>query len=174
MKLLRMLSLSVVIVLGLFAAQCSKKVTKVTAEPPVKETPPVAEQPAPAARDSFAVVDAGDLLRAAFKTIYFDFDKADLSSEAISVLENIGGVLMAHRESRVLIEGNCDERGSAEYNIGLGQRRAQVVKNWLVTYGIADNSLEITSYGKERPAFPNCQDESCHAKNRRVEFKFLS
>ncbi|MDD5674372.1 MAG: OmpA family protein, partial [Chitinivibrionales bacterium] len=72
------------------------------------------------------------------------------------------------------VEGNCDERGSAGYNMGLGENRARVVKEYLVSYGIPASRIEITSYGKERPAVPNCTDDPCHAKNRRDEFKVLS
>jgi peptidoglycan-associated lipoprotein len=107
--------------------------------------------------------------------VYFAYDKYDLLPESVSKLEKIAPFLQSNTAIRVLIEGNADERGSAEYNMGLGESRARTVKNYLTTYGIPDTRMEITSYGKERPAVPNCgEDESCHAKNRRVEWKILA
>lgn len=175
MSLIKILSLIGVIGLMLFTGSCSKKITKVSATPQAREAmaPPMS-QPAPTPSDSFVTVEADSILKVTLKTVYFDFDKANIRSDATSALENIGRILMTRKEVKVLMEGNCDERGSEEYNMGLGQHRAQSVKDWLVTYGVGDNRLEATSYGKERPAFPNCQDEACHAKNRRVEFKVLS
>lgn len=175
MRLTSVIGLAAVIGMGFFAGGCAKKITKVSVMPQTKvEMPPPVKPPATAERDSFATMEADSILKATLKTIYFDFDKANLTSDAISDLENIGPFLRSCTQVSILIEGNCDERGSAEYNVGLGQRRAQAVKDWLVTYGIPDNRIEVTSYGKERPAFPNCQEELCHAKNRRDEFKVLS
>jgi peptidoglycan-associated lipoprotein len=180
MKFIQILGLTSMIGVAAFFASCSKKVTNVSAMPQPTEAPAVAvqpatPQPAPAApRDSFVIVNADSILRATLRTVYFDFDKSDIRTDAIPDLEKIGRLLMERKEVSLLLEGNCDERGSAEYNMGLGQHRAQAIKDWLVTYGIGDNRLETTSYGKERPAFQNCQDETCHAQNRRVEFKVLS
>lgn len=163
----------------LLAAGCQKKVTKV--EEPVK---PKVEQPAPKAveapapvqlPDSFKVVDLDSKMKEILVPVYFNYDKYDLLPESVTKLEKIAPFLQSNTAIRVLIEGNADERGSAEYNVGLGESRARTVKNYLTTYGIPDTRMEITSYGKERPAFPNCgADESCHAKNRRVEWKILA
>ncbi len=163
----------------LLIAGCSKKVTKVGA--PIQK--PKAEQSAPQAAepqtvqlpDSFKVEDLDSKMKEILVPVYFSYDKYDLLPESVSKLEKIAPFLQSNTAIRVLIEGNADERGSAEYNMGLGESRARTVKNYLTTYGIPDTRMEITSYGKERPAVPNCgEDESCHAKNRRVEWKILA
>jgi peptidoglycan-associated lipoprotein len=163
----------------LVAAGCSKKVTKV--EEPLQK--PKTEQPAPKSAepqavqlpDSFKVEDLDSKMKEILVPVYFNYDKYDLMPESVSKLEKIAPFLQSNTAIRVLIEGNADERGSAEYNVGLGESRARSIKNYLTTFGIPDNRMEITSYGKERPAFPNCgADESCHAKNRRVEWKILA
>jgi peptidoglycan-associated lipoprotein len=159
-------------------AGCSKKVTKV--QEPIQKPAPApkveAPAPAPAPSDSFNVEDLDSKTREILVPIYFSYDKYDLNSESVGKLEKIAPFLQGKTSLRVLIEGNADERGSSEYNMGLGESRARTVKNYLTTYGIAESRLEITSYGKERPAFPNCggDDDPCHAKNRRVEWKILA
>ncbi|HUI92818.1 MAG TPA: OmpA family protein [Chitinivibrionales bacterium] len=167
---------SVTAAIFLSAVSCSKKVTKLTVEKPV-----VAEKPAPAPPpfDSTSFKEArlqGELeqqAREALQNIYFDFDKSTIKPEGETRLTIIGKFMADHPAMRILIAGNCDERGSAEYNIGLGQKRAQNAKNFLVTYGVASDRIELTSYGKERPAVAGCTDEECHAKNRRDEFSVL-
>jgi peptidoglycan-associated lipoprotein len=156
---------------------CAKKVTKV--EPQAKPAPhapaPKVEEAPPAVQsDSFKVEDLDAKMKEIFVPIYFSYDKYDLSSEAIGTLEKIAAFMKEKTSVRILIEGNADERGSAEYNMGLGDNRARAVKNYLTGYGIGGTRFETTSYGKERPAFPNCgEDESCHSKNRRDEWKVL-
>lgn len=106
--------------------------------------------------------------------VYFEYNSFRLSSDAINQLAIAGQFLKERETMRVLVEGNCDERGSAEYNMGLGENRARVIKEYLVNYGVAAGKIEITSYGKERPVVSGCTDDGCHAKNRRDEFKVLS
>jgi peptidoglycan-associated lipoprotein len=158
---------------------CGKKTTKI--EPQAKPAPQVAPAPkvepppvVAAPSDSFKVEDLDAKMKEIFVPVYFNYDKYDLSAEAIRSLEKIASFLKEKSTLRFLVEGNADERGSAEYNMGLGDNRARAVKNYLTSYGIDANRLETTSYGKERPAFPNCgDDESCHSKNRRDEWKML-
>lgn len=157
---------------------CGKKVTKVEPQPqpaPKEEPAPRVEEPAPVVQsDSFKVEDIDAKMKELFLPIYFAYDKYDLSAEAIGTLERVASFMKEKANIRILIEGNADERGSAEYNMGLGDNRARAVKNYLTGYGIGGDRLETTSYGKERPAFPNCgNDEPCHAKNRRDEWKLL-
>jgi peptidoglycan-associated lipoprotein len=162
----------------MLSADCSKKVTKIQEPIQKPAAQPRAEVAAPAPvapSDSFNVEDLDSKTREILVPIYFNYDKYDLSSESVGKLEKIAPFLQGKTSLRILIEGNADERGSSEYNMGLGESRARTVKNYLTTYGIADSRLEITSYGKERPAFPNCgADDACHAKNRRVEWKILA
>ncbi len=108
------------------------------------------------------------------KTIYFDYDSYTLSQEEIEKLGIAGNFLREYSNMRVLIEGHCDERGSSEYNMGLGENRSRVIKNYLTNYGIPTIQLEITSWGKERSLATGCADDMCHSKNRRAEFKVLS
>jgi peptidoglycan-associated lipoprotein len=162
----------------MLSSGCGKKATKIEPQAkPAPQAPAPKVEPPPAAAaptDSFKVEDLDAKMKEIFVPIYFKYDKYDLSAEAIQSLEKIASFLKEKSTVRFLIEGNADERGSAEYNMGLGDNRARAVKNYLTSYGIDANRLETTSYGKERPAFPNCgDDESCHAKNRRDEWKVL-
>jgi peptidoglycan-associated lipoprotein len=104
------------------------------------------------------------------KTIYFDYDKAEIKPEEMSKLQANAGWLKANPGSRFTIEGHCDDRGSEEYNLALGDRRANAVKEYLVGQGIAANRIMTVSYGEERPV---CRDETeeCFGRNRRAEFK---
>lgn len=108
-----------------------------------------------------------------FETIYFDYDKTDLNDASIISLGKAADAMREHPNIRVMAEGHADERGTSSYNVGLGEARAQVVRDYLISYGIASGRIEITSFGKERPANPNCGDnyvnEECHSKNRRVD-----
>jgi peptidoglycan-associated lipoprotein len=161
---------------------CSPKVAKTeepATRPPQAEPAPAAEEPAmePMPLSDEAVFESLEMdaeMRQVFQTVYFDFDKYDLRPDAIERLQVIGAYLSEHPSMRILAEGHFDEPGSSEYNIGLGERRANAVKQYLVAYGISGNRIEITSYGKERPAFPDCATPECHAKNRRVEWKLLA
>lgn len=110
----------------------------------------------------------------ALQPIYFDYNSYELNAIAIERLAIVGAFLKENAGLRVLIQGNCDERGSSEYNMGLGDSRAKAVKNYLMKYGIQSVRLESTSLGKEQPAVPNCKDDACHAKNRRSEFVVLA
>lgn len=105
-----------------------------------------------------------------FETIYFDFDKSDLRKDARDVLyKNAEIMLKSKADAKIQIEGHCDERGSAEYNIALGERRAKSALQYLITLGIKPERLSVISYGKEKPAVQG-SDEAAWAKNRRAEF----
>lgn len=105
-----------------------------------------------------------------FETVYFDFDKSDLRQDARDVLsKNAETILKSLAGAKIKIEGHCDERGSAEYNLALGERRATSVQKYLTTLGVKGDSLSIISYGKEKPAVVG-SDEAAWAKNRRAEF----
>ena len=154
---------------------CKKQVTTVapTPEPPppvVEEPPPPPPPPPPE-----PVEDISGLLNELLQPVYFDFDKFDLKPETINRLERIAGFLREHSSVRLRAEGHADERGSSEYNMGLGENRSRAVKNYLTSYGISSDRIDLTSYGEERPAQFNCgNDENCHQSNRRVEWQVIS
>jgi peptidoglycan-associated lipoprotein len=102
------------------------------------------------------------------RTIYFEFDSAALTDESISILETHGGFIAGNGEVSVRLEGHADERGSREYNIGLGDRRAQSVRRVLLFQGAATGQIDTVSYGEEQPVDPG-HNEAAWARNRRVE-----
>jgi peptidoglycan-associated lipoprotein len=110
-----------------------------------------------------------DLFAQNVKDAYFDLDKSDLRDDARSALTKDAEFLRSYPQVHVSIEGHCDERGSTEYNLGLGQRRAEAAKNYLISLGITADRMETTSWGKERPAC-NEHTEECWQQNRRAHF----
>ena len=128
-------------------------------------TPPAARTAPPADTR----VSSDDLFRQNVQTIYFDFDKSDIRPDQVSRLETNASWLKEHRGLRFRIEGDCDERGSEEYNLALGDRRANRVKEFLVKQGIDGASINTISYGEEHPV---CREstEDCYQKNRRAAF----
>ena len=134
----------------------------VTAPPP--PPPPPVERP----KVSFEQRITTDV-----QDVYFDYDKSDVAATRRDVLNrNVSALKASWRTSRaaaIVLEGHCDERGSAEYNLGLGDRRSSSAKEFLVQLGIPDDRLKTISYGKERPEC-NESDESCWQKNRRAHF----
>jgi len=102
------------------------------------------------------------------RTIYFEFDSAKLTSESIEILESHGDFIAGNGEVSVRLEGHADERGSREYNIALGDRRAQSVRRVLLFQGASSDQVETVSYGEEQPAVSG-HDEESWSKNRRVE-----
>jgi peptidoglycan-associated lipoprotein len=120
---------------------------------------PTAERPAP--RD-FAPV-------AALRTIHFDFDRSDIRPADAKILDGNAEWLRANPKHLVLIEGHCDERGTNEYNVALGERRAKATMNYLMSRGVAASRMSTISYGEERPACSG-QNEKCWSQNRRAAF----
>jgi peptidoglycan-associated lipoprotein len=100
---------------------------------------------------------------------YYDLDKSDLRDDARAALTKDAEFMRSYPQVHVSIEGHCDERGSTEYNLGLGQRRAEAAKNYLISLGITADRMETTSWGKERP-FCTEHDETCWQQNRRAHF----
>lgn len=113
-------------------------------------------------------LDASDAAMMA-ERVHFDFNKAELSDADVTTLQQKLGILQAHPQLMVQIAGNCDERGSEEYNLALGERRAASAKRWLTAHGIATDRITIVSYGKERP-LDSGHDETAWAHNRRDDF----
>jgi len=115
-------------------------------------------------------MDAGG---GAIRTVYFDFDRYNLTSEARRTLEANADWLKANPTATVQIEGHCDERGTTEYNLALGERRANSALNFLTQLGVDGSRLSTISYGEERSANPG-HDEVAWSENRRSEFVILS
>jgi peptidoglycan-associated lipoprotein len=101
--------------------------------------------------------------------VYFDYDQARLGDEARAVLEKHALWLQNHRSARVAVEGHCDERGTVDYNLALGEQRARAARDYLVSLGVAGDRLTTVTYGKERPLDP-ASNEAAWAKNRRAHF----
>jgi len=105
----------------------------------------------------------------ALKPIYFDFDKSFIRDDAKDMMKTNAAWLKAHPNVKIRIEGNCDEKGTKEYNQALGQRRATSAEKYLVDLGISSKRISLISYGKEKPVCTE-SDESCWQKNRRDDF----
>jgi len=135
-----------------------------TAEASVRIT--VTAPPPPAPKPT---VTLEELFRANVRDAFFDFDKSDIRPDAREALTKTGEFLRAHPEIRVTVEGHCDERGSTEYNLGLGDRRATSAKQFLTSLGVSADRMNTVSYGKERP-FCTEHGEPCWQENRRAHF----
>lgn len=137
------------------------------ATPVVKPTPPPKEpEPEPPFNERGEVVHPVD--RTPLSTIfYFEYDQARLAQDDIRVLAVHAQILRDFRDYSVNIEGHCDERGTREYNLALGERRWQAVRRYLISAGVRSTQIEGTSFGEERPVDPG-HDESAWAKNRRA------
>lgn len=122
-----------------------------------------------AAREAFARKNAAALTALNIQNIYFDYDRSNIRPDAREILKADAEIFAQNSASAIVVEGHCDERGTAEYNMALGERRAQEVKNYLVNLGIAASRIETISYGEERPADPGT-GEASWAQNRRAEF----
>jgi peptidoglycan-associated lipoprotein len=133
--------------------------TIAVALPPPPPTPAPAPPPAPTDDELFSVI----------RDIYFDYDKADLRPESQAALSQAAQLISQHPNWKVKIEGNCDERGSAMYNLALGERRANVAQQALTQGGVGPGQLQTVSYGKEKPVCNNA-NEDCWQKNRHDHF----
>ena len=105
------------------------------------------------------------------RVVYFDFDKSEIKSEAREIIEAHARYLSANPTVRIVVEGHCDERGTREYNLSLGERRAKAVQQVVSLLGVSSSQVEVVSYGEERPAVMG-HDEDAWAMNRRVEFLY--
>ena len=188
---MRIRSASIVVLTGLVVASlalgaCAPKkppVARPLPPPPptTPETPPPPPPPAPVAEapvvtpprvaeDPMASRSIDDLNRdSPMRIVYFDYDSAELSVEARAALDANAAILKKYTTWAVTIEGHCDERGTAEYNLALGERRAAAAQAYLVSLGIPASRVKSVSYGKEFPFDPG-HDEAAWAKNRRAHF----
>ena len=175
-----------VLVLSLFLAGCQKRpaTTAASAPPPTGAPAPSSAAPstsapstamapstvAPATAAPRTTPPAPSEFRETpnLKDVFFDFDKYDIRASDAKLLDTNAAWLKTN-DNLVLIEGHCDERGTNEYNLALGERRAKATMNYLVGQGVQANRITIISYGKERPTCTE-HSEACWAKNRRAHF----
>jgi len=180
------------ILIGLVAASCSRRQPPVVAPPP----PPVATPPAvttvppppppqrveealpvppqPLGEDSIANRSLDDLNRdSPFRPVFFALDAAELDDAGRGTAQSNAELLKKYSTWVVTLEGHCDERGTAEYNLALGERRAVAVKTYLVSLGVPPDRIRTVSYGKEFPFDPG-HNEDAWAKNRRAHFVITS
>ena len=165
---------------GGLAACSSTEPPKSAAEPSAqaktaaKAAPETRKAPSQSSLDALRRGDAAKTSAdSALKEIFFDFDRYDLSSDARATLTADADWLKKNPAAKVEVEGHCDDRGTNEYNLALGAKRAQTAKDYLVTLGVAAARLSTTSYGEEIPV---CREhnEECWQKNRRDRFVALS
>jgi peptidoglycan-associated lipoprotein len=150
--------------LGLvFSGCCCPK--KKAVEPPaetVAAPPEVNEEVPPPAPEPAVSLDP----------IYFDFDKSAITSDAKAILDKNAEWISKNPTAKIRVEGNCDERGTNEYNMALGERRANTAKQYLLNLGVSADRLTMVSYGEEKPMDPG-HDEAAWTKNRRDDFKVV-
>ncbi|HSH97259.1 MAG: peptidoglycan-associated lipoprotein Pal [Methylophilaceae bacterium] len=169
-------SVLVSILLALSLVACSSK--------PVKETTaPVVDKSVSAPVDNSATTSGAGTSDGAYnilkdpnnilsqRSVYFDFDKDEVKSEFRPLVEAHAKYLLAHADAKVILQGNTDDRGSSEYNLSLGQRRAVAVKKVLNLLGVQDKQIETVSYGKEKPVATG-DDEASRGKNRRADIVY--
>jgi len=160
----------VVASLGLLMG-CPSKPVEQPPPPPAQTTDTSAADSANASNDETATAGpSGELLSK--RIVYFDFDSAEIRADSQTVVAGHARYLAGAPAQKVRLEGHADERGSREYNIGLGERRAQAVRRALMLQGVAEVQLSTVSYGEERPAVAG-SDEQAYAANRRVEIVYL-
>jgi len=102
------------------------------------------------------------------RSVYYDFDKSDVKAEYKPMVEAHSRYLTSNKGAKVAVQGNCDERGSREYNVALGNRRADSVRKMMNVFGASDSQIEVVSFGEEKPR-ATCHDESCWKENRRSD-----
>ncbi|WP_087026131.1 peptidoglycan-associated lipoprotein Pal [Thaumasiovibrio subtropicus] len=132
-----------------------------------QSTSPVVSQPIENVKDGMSEEQLAQQALLKLQTVHFGFDQYDIQSDYALMLEAHAAYLRTNRSVKVLIEGHADERGTPEYNIALGERRANAVANYLQALGVSSSQLSIVSYGEEKPVAYG-QSEASYAKNRRA------
>jgi peptidoglycan-associated lipoprotein len=178
MKKVLIYALAVVLIFS-FAVSCKKKPKEVPPPPPPQqqEQPvvekveaPVVQEPQLTEEEMFLQKSLDQINREKpLGTIYFDYDRALIRDDARAVLDGNAAWLKKFRTAKILVEGHCDERGTEEYNLALGEKRAKSAQDYLLSMGIASDRIKIISYGKSQPINPG-HDESAWQMNRRAQF----
>jgi len=153
--------LGLLFVAGIATSGCAKKSSKAGSSSLSSEDIPLDESNINFTEASHIPALADD--------IHYDYNKSSIRADAKPILEGVAGYLQAHPYKHVMVEGHCDERGSKEYNLALGEQRALSARRYLVNLGIASNRIHTISYGEESPADPR-HNEAAYAKNRRGHF----
>jgi peptidoglycan-associated lipoprotein len=175
---MRQSTLAVLLVLGMALPACKHRQTgpppslppPVAPATPPPAPPPITQEIAPQVEDPLAGLSSAELeSRGLLADIHFEYDSADLRDSDRQALTQNADFLKSHDYIKVTVEGHCDERGTVEYNLALGERRAKNAYDYLVSLGVAADRLKTVSYGKE---IPLCQEsgEACWARNRRAHF----
>lgn len=179
------LTLALLFAFGLAACQKKAAVQPETTQPTQPQTmekkdkdmEKVTEKKIDSKIESVDVKDKGaqyvESKESMFADILFDYDKYAVADSYKSVLQSVSAWMAKNLSARLSIEGHCDERGTNEYNLALGDRRAKSVKDYLVSLGVSSERIDIISYGEERPVCTE-QTEECWAKNRRAHFVILT
>ena len=171
-KYLGKFALPLVLIASL-AACASQQTQKSAAPAPVSAPKPVASpQVRPAPASAVAMNPLNDPHNILYqRSVYFDFDKSDIKAEFKPLIEAHAKYLRAHAGAKITVQGNTDERGSTEYNIALGQRRADAVVNMMKLLGVPAKQMEAVSFGKEKPKALG-HDEAAWAQNRRSDIVY--
>jgi peptidoglycan-associated lipoprotein len=167
--------------LVMFTTNCKPKAKTVAPPPPAKEQPkvekvdeaPAVKKPEMTEEEIFMSKSLEEInLAAPLKMIYFDYDRYQIRDDAKPVLEGNAAWMNKFRSAKVLIEGHCDERGTEEYNLALGEKRAKSTHDYLVSLGVSPQRMQVISYGKSQP-LDNGHTEIAWQKNRRSQFLII-
>ena len=178
MKKLLIYSLAIVLVFS-FAVACKKKPKEVP-PPQTQEQPPVERVEAPVVQEP-QLSEEELLLQKSLDqinrekplgTIYFDYDRAAVRDDARATLDGNASWMKKFRTVKVLVEGHCDERGTEEYNLALGEKRAKAAQDYMLSLGVGADRIKIISYGKSQPLNPG-HDEGAWQMNRRAQFLII-
>jgi peptidoglycan-associated lipoprotein len=176
MKITWRVMLALVIAISISACKTTEPATDTTA-PDTTATKPTTDVTTSAAPDPRDYTDARNFDNSesllSKRVIYFDFDKSEVKSEYRSIVAAHAAYVSAHGSARVTLEGHADERGTREYNLGLGERRGNSVSGLLSAAGAMGSQLDTVSYGEERPVC-RVSDENCWWQNRRVEIVYTA
>ena len=177
MKKVLIYALAAILVLSI-AVACKKKPEEIPPPPPqTQEQPPVEKVEPPVVQEPQLTEEEIFLQKSLEQinsekplgTIYFDYDRAAIRTDAQATLDANASWMKKFRTAKVLIEGHCDERGTEEYNLALGEKRAKATQDYLLSLGIASDRIKIISYGKSQPIDPG-HNEMAWQKNRRAQF----
>jgi len=148
--------------------ETAQKAAPVDPEKKTEPTPMKTEE-APKKVESVPVNEVTEAQSSQFGNILFDFDKYTVREDAKPTLKSVADWLIKNKDAKIILEGHCDERGTNEYNLALGEKRAKAARDYIASLGVTKKRLDTISYGEEKPLCKE-QTEACWQKNRRVQF----